>query len=61
MGDNKHRTLIAVTKADTIWLVIVILAFSLGCVYARFSEKIAALEDVVFVHGLYQGVEKGGE
>ena len=55
MGSSKQ--MIAVTRADTIWFVIVILAFLMGCMYAKFSEKIAALEDVVFIHGIYKKIE----
>jgi hypothetical protein len=57
MGTSEHKTLIAVTKADTIWLVICIIAFLMGCMYATFAEKIAALEDVVFIHGIYKDIE----
>ena len=55
MGDSKQ--MIAVTKADTLWGVIVVLAFLMGCMYSGFSEKIGALEDIVFTHGIYKQIE----
>lgn len=63
MGSNPEQP-IAIMKSDNIMitlvfslLFIIVIVFFAGSKISTLEEKVSALEDVVFVHGLYKDLE----
>jgi hypothetical protein len=57
MSDDRPN-MVAIIKAEMIWVALILLAIIIAFKIGVLSEKIGDLEDVVFNYGLYKQIEK---
>lgn len=55
---DERPNMVAIIKADMIWVVLIGLAILMAYKAGVFAEKIGVLEDIIFTHGLYKEMEK---
>lgn len=55
---DERPNMVAIIKAEMIWVALIALAVLMAYKAGVFAEKIGVLEDIIFTHGLYKEVEK---